>query len=89
MPKISDKKKEKISEQILHFLFTVSPNPKFTSEIAQEVARDEEFTKFLLEKLKKKKLVSEINKNPSGESYLRRQRWIISSVAFSVYSKHQ
>ena len=39
--KISDKKRDKISEQILAFLYSISLKPAFTSHIAQEVARDE------------------------------------------------
>jgi predicted transcriptional regulator with HTH domain len=66
--KISEQKKEKIYEQILAFLFSVSPKPLFTSNIAKEIARDEEFVKFLLLNLKKKELIIEIKKNPTGLS---------------------
>ena len=89
MPRISKEKKDKISEQILHFLFSASPEPKFTSEIAEEIARDEEFIKVLLSDLKGKSLINEINRNKSGAQYLRRQRWILSPSAFDVYKKHQ
>ena len=66
MPKISQQKIEKISEQILSHLFTIFPKQIFTSEIAKESARDEEFTKKLLEELEKKELIIKINKNPQG-----------------------
>ena len=89
MPKISQVKKDKISEQILHHLFSISPELKFTSDIAREIARDEEFTKVLLQALKSKNLVNEINKNPSGVQYLKRQRWRLSNQAFDIYKKHQ
>lgn len=89
MPKISKEKRDKISEQILNYLFQSSPQAKFTSDIAREIARDEEFVKLLLQGLKNKKLVVEINKNSSGNSYLRRQRWRLSEGAHSVFSKHQ
>ena len=56
--KISEEKREKISEQILALLYSSSPRPLFTSKIAQEIARDEEFVKRLLIDLKKKKLVN-------------------------------
>jgi len=36
--KISKEKKEKISEQILAFLYSINPKPSFTSHIAQELA---------------------------------------------------
>jgi prolyl-tRNA editing enzyme YbaK/EbsC (Cys-tRNA(Pro) deacylase) len=89
MPRISQPKKDKISEQILFYLFTNSPTAKFTAEIAREVARDEEFTKSLLLGLKDKKLVFEVNKNPQGLDYLKRQRWILSSQAYEIYAKKQ
>jgi len=64
--KISNKKIEKISEQILYFLYSISPKPLFTIQIAQEIARDEEFVKKLLLVLKKKNFIIEIKKNPKG-----------------------
>jgi len=63
---ISKEKKEKISEQILAHLYSINPKPEFTSHIAREMARDEEFVKKLLLELKKKNIVVEINKNPKG-----------------------
>jgi Mn-dependent DtxR family transcriptional regulator len=89
MPKISSQKIEKILEQILSFLFKTFPKQIFTSEIAQELARDEEFTKKLLLKLEKKKLIVRINKNPKGINYLRRLRWRISNKTYEIYKNHQ
>lgn len=60
--KISDSKKEKIYEQILALLYSSSPKSLFTVNVAEEIARDEEFVKFLLLDLKKKGLVIEIKK---------------------------
>tara|TARA_Y100000310_G_scaffold290063_1_gene316945 strand:- start:219 stop:488 length:270 start_codon:yes stop_codon:yes gene_type:complete len=89
MPQISFQKREKIKEQILAHLFEQSPNAIFTNKIAQELARDEEFTKSLLEDLEKNKLIVKITKNPNGSNYLRRQRWRLSSNTFNIYKKHQ
>jgi predicted transcriptional regulator with HTH domain len=89
MPTISKVKKDRISEQILHFLFEVSPESKFTSDISREIARDEEFIKSLLLDLEKKGLVNIINKNKSGKEYTKRQRWRLSNQAFEAYSKAQ
>ena len=89
MPRLSQEKKDKISEQILHYLFTISPSSKFTAEVSREIARDEEFTKSILTSLGKKKLVTEINKNPAGIKYSRRQRWRLSNQAYDVYKSHQ
>jgi predicted transcriptional regulator with HTH domain len=89
MPKISQQKIEKISEQILSHLFSIFPKQIFTSEIAKELARDEEFTKKLLKDLEKKELVIKINKNPQGSQYSRRKRWRISNKAHKIYKQHQ
>jgi predicted transcriptional regulator with HTH domain len=89
MPKISKQKIEKISEQILFHLYSIFPKQIFTSEIAKELARDEEFIKKLLKTLEKKKLVIKIDKNPKGLQYSRRSRWRISNKAHNIYKKHQ
>jgi len=66
--KISDKKKEKISEQILSYLYSINPKSIFTSQIAEEVARDEEFIKNLLLNLKKRNLIVEVKKKPQRKN---------------------
>lgn len=85
--KISDKKKEKIFEQILVVLYSSSPKALFTSQIAYEVARDEEFMKGLLVELKSNKFVVEIKKNPKGIYYIRRSRWRLSDETYKTYKK--
>lgn len=89
MPQISQKKKDKISEQILHYLFSLSPEAVFTNRIAQEIARDEEFTKILLLRMKNKGMLSEVVKSPQGIDYKKRQRWCLSKKAFEAYSGYQ
>lgn len=87
--KISVKKKEKILEQILAYLFQKNPQSIFTSHIAEELARDEEFVKKLLLELKKKNLIIEIKKNKEGISYIRRSRWKLSPNTYNFYKKSQ
>lgn len=87
--RISEKKREKISEQILALLYSVSPNSVFTFTIAQEIARDEEFVKKLLLNLKSKNLVVEIKKNPKGRPYKRRSRWKLSDLVYQAYRQKQ
>lgn len=89
MPAISDKKREKIIEQVLYYLFSCSPDSRFTSDIAKEIARDEEFIKSLLEHMKTKGLVSLVNKNSDGLLYKKRQRWRLSNEVYSLYAKKQ
>lgn len=87
--KISEQKKEKISEQILALLYSVFPKTLFTLNIAKEIARDEEFVKSLLLDLKKKNLIIDIKKNPKGHSYLKRIRWKLSDNTYDVYKQRQ
>lgn len=87
--KISEQKREKISEQILALLYSVSPKSLFTLNIAVEIARDEEFVKCLLLELKKKGFVVEIKKNPQGFPYLKRSRWKLTDITYQAYKKHQ
>lgn len=87
--KISNAKKEKIYEQILAYLYSISPKPVFTSYISKEIARDEEFVKKLLLELKEKKLVIDINKNPKGIQYLKRTRWKLTDEVYKAYKNRQ
>ena len=86
--KISAKKREKITEHILSVLYEQFPKPLFTSQIAHEIARDEEFTKALIKELEKKEIVIPINKNSKGAKYLRRLRWRLSNKAQEAYSNN-
>ena len=83
--RLSDTKKDKIQEQILSFLYSVSPRALFTSKIAEEIARDEEFIKKLLLEMKTKKLVELVIKNSKGKTYKKRMRWRISDKAYEFY----
>ncbi len=87
--RISNQKKEKISEQILAYLYFINPKSIFTSIISREIARDEEFVKKMLIELKNKKLIIEIKKNPKGISYIKRSRWKLSDEAYKAYKQHQ
>ena len=87
--KISQIKKDKISEQILSTLHSNFPQPMFTSKVAFEIARDEEFIKKLLFELKDKKLIKEIKKNPKGKDYLRRSRWKMDENVYQKYKNYQ
>jgi len=87
--KISEGKIEKIFEQILALLYHSNPKTLFTSEIAREIARDEEFVKKLLLELRKKKLVESISKNSKGISYIRRMKWKLTDRTYIMYKNHQ
>ncbi|MBM3232878.1 hypothetical protein FJZ18_01795 [Candidatus Pacearchaeota archaeon] len=89
MPPLSQQKKDKIQELILHYLFTLSPQSAFTVQISREIARDEEFTLSLLQDLKKKHLIIEIAKNKDGTDYKKRRRWRLSNEVYDIYKKKQ
>lgn len=86
MSRISEQKIKKIKEIILSFLFHNSPKAFYTYGIAQEIARDEEFIKRILQELAKEELVVKVDKNPKGIKYLRRERWRLTNKAFKAYS---
>ena len=89
MPPISEQKIRKIKEQILFYLYNSFPKQVFTSDIARELARDEEFIKRMLEQLVKDQLIVKIEKNPKGIKYSKRRRWRLSNKVQEAYSKHQ
>lgn len=87
MSKISQKKMTKIKENILAILFENSPKAIYTNKIAEELCRDEEFIKKLLEDLYKEGLVTKIAKNNKGKSFLARRKWQLSNTAYNAYKK--
>lgn len=86
MPQISEEKIKRIKETILSYLYHNSPKAPYTSNLAAEIVRDEEFTKRLLQELVKEELVAKVGKNSKGINYLRRERWRLSNKAFKAYS---
>ncbi len=87
--RISEQKIKKIKETILAFLFQNSPKSFYTFNIAQELARDEEFIKRLLYGLAKDGLVTKVEKNAKGIKYLKREKWRLTNKAFKAYSQLQ
>ena len=87
MPRISEEKIERISEQMLSYLYGVFPRLVFTVDVARELARDEEFVKRLLLELEGKGLVVRVDKNSNGDVYLKRMRWRLSGRAHEIYAR--
>ena len=85
MPTISDKNKKKIKEQILQILFENNLNSLYTSNIAEEIIRDEEFTLILLGELEKEGFIKKITKNSDGKTYLARKKWRLLPKIYSKY----
>ena len=87
--KLSQQKKDRITEQVLSFLYQVFPEQPFTAEIAKEISRDEEFIKRLMFELKEKNFVVSIRKNKKGELFSRRLRWRLTDKIHSIYNSKQ
>lgn len=87
--RISVEKKNKITEQVLSYIYSRFPYYPFTAEIAREVARDEEFIKKLLFDLKERSLLVSITKNNRGEPFTRRIRWRLSNKVYDIYSSNK
>ena len=89
MPTISNEKQIKIKEQILYYLYQTFPKQVFISDIAEEIARDEEFVKVLMFDLLKKGAVIKVDKNSNGVIYSRRSRWRLANKAQEAYSRSE
>lgn len=87
--RLSDNKKNKIAEQILSLLYLQSPKALFTSHVAKELARDEEFIKQILLDLEKKNILLRIGKNSNGINYIKRIRWRLSPGVYNIYKQKQ
>ena len=85
MSKLSEKKIKKIKEHTLSILYDNHFEPLYTSNIAEELIRDEEFTLKILIELKKEGFVKEINKNSDGKQYISRKKWILQSKIYDRY----
>jgi len=80
MPKIGQEKIKKIKENILALLFEKMPHALFTSNIASELARDEEFIKSIMLELEKEGLVKRIDNH-----FLRKIQWSLSDKVYLTY----
>ncbi len=87
MPKISDKKIQKLKEHIFSVLYDNHLNPLFTFQIADELIRDEEFTLRLLKELKKDGFITELSKNSDGKAYLARKKWVLTNKVYDHYKE--
>jgi len=83
--RLSQEKRDRITEQILSYLYQAFPKQPFTAEVSREVARDEEFIKRLLFELKEKNLVIAIRRNSKGESFSRRVKWRLTNRVHDFY----
>ena len=86
MVKLSNKTILGLKADISSILYENPLVAKFTSEIAQELRRDEEFVKKLLLEMEKEGLIKSITKNNKGKDYLLRKRWVIPKKVLDIYN---
>ncbi len=87
MSKISEKKVEKIKENILSVLFDAGVRGMFTKQIGDEIARNDEFILRLLKELEKQKIIKQMNKTKKGTTFIRRKQWTLTNKAYDAYKK--
>jgi len=85
MSKISQKKVEKIKEDILSVLFDAGIRGMFTKQISDEIARNDEFVLKLLNELEKQKIVKQMRKTKKGTEFIRRKQWTLTTKAYEAY----
>ncbi|MBT6995569.1 hypothetical protein HN865_05335 [Candidatus Woesearchaeota archaeon] len=87
MPRISEKKIQRIKEEVLSHLYNNPARPLFTSQIAYEMIRDEEFILRLLNELHESKLIKKISSNSNGKQFLSRRKWTLRPEVYSKYKE--
>ena len=85
MSKISSLKRERIQEEILRILFESGLHGRYTKQIADELARNDEFLLRLLLDLEKKHLVQHVPATTKGTPFVRRKKWILTAQAHDAY----
>jgi hypothetical protein len=85
MVKLSSKTTSLLKDDIISIIYENQLNPLLTIEIAKELRRDKEFTKSLLEELKKQDVLVEIKKNNKGKNYIKRSRWAINQEVLNKF----
>ena len=80
MSKLSDKKIEKVKSDVLSLLYENNLKQLYTFQIAEEIARDDEFVLRLLRNLEKNGLVKQSNKG-------KRRKWMMADRAYKTYSQ--
>ena len=85
MSKISQKKVEKIKEEILAILFESGLRGMFTKQISDEIARNDEFVLTLLQDMEKQNLVKQMKNTKKGTQFIRRKQWTMTDKAYEVY----
>jgi len=84
MSRISDKKKDRIKEDIIRELYENYPGFLYTEKISEEINRDNEFILNLLNELMKGKIVNKLNESKGRKV---KRKWQLDEKAFDAYKK--
>ncbi|MEK6860933.1 MAG: hypothetical protein AABY07_03085 [Nanoarchaeota archaeon] len=87
MVKLSTQLINLIKDDIISHLYNNQVRSYFTSEIAKEIRRDNEFALKLLTELQEQGLVEQIKKNKQGKKYLARVKWRIPNHVIKAYEQ--
>lgn len=85
MSKISQKKVEKIKEDILYVLYDSGLRGVFTKQISEEIARNDEFVLKILKAMEKQRLVKQMRNTKKGTTFIRRKQWTMTDDAYEAY----
>ena len=85
MVKLSYRILNLLKDDIISILYENNLNPLLTIEISNELRRDKEFTRRLLNELKEQGIITEIKKNNKGKNYLKRSKWAINQEVLNKF----
>ena len=85
MVKLSSRILNLLKDDIISILYENNLNPLLTIEISNELRRDKEFTRRLLNELKEQGIITEIKKNNKGKNYLKRSKWAINKEVLNKF----
>ena len=85
MVKLSLKILNLLKDDIISILYENNLNPLLTIEISNELRRDKEFTRRLLNELKEQGIITEIKKNNKGKNYIKRSKWAINQEVLNKF----
>lgn len=80
MSRMSERTKEKISSNLLHFLYEEYPHGLSTNILAQNEVRDKEFVLSLLLKLEKKEIIHNLG-------HKKKTVWVMTERAYKTYKE--
>ena len=80
-----DEMKKNYNMEKVYIVYENNLNPLLTIEISNELRRDKEFTRRLLNELKEQGIITEIKKNNKGKNYLKRSKWAINQEVLNKF----